>query len=460
MSANGQKEKFKPSRFNVLTPSGEGGLVIYNSMRGSVFQIRPPADEAVRALLANRRAVLERPGPGGADADVFDTLCAKGFLVPDGFDEDEEAAQVSSRRKNRTDALELIIMPTEACNFRCNYCYEDFALGRMISSVREGIRELVRTRHAENPLKHLTVSWFGGEPLVAVEVIEELSEFFLSFCAENGITYTAGIVTNGYLLTQEVARRCLDLGISRFQITIDGPQDTHDASRYLIGGGETYTDIVRNLDSMALLEDDFTVTLRTNFTEENGRRVPELVDELGRHFSGDKRFCAIYRPVGSWGGPQDQDTGSHSGKDAEIQKLDLCAQAADQGLANGDARMLRPSGSVCYAASPWSFVIRPNGLVNKCTVALRDQRNAVGNLDASGELNLDQERMSLWVDTDDTSDTGCQSCFFQPSCQGAACPLVRMEEGRRPCPPTKVWIGPTIETYARIAKRKKQKENA
>ena len=27
--------------------------------------------------------------------------------------------------------LHLILLPTEACNFRCTYCYEDFRLGRM-----------------------------------------------------------------------------------------------------------------------------------------------------------------------------------------------------------------------------------------------------------------------------------------------------------------------------------------
>ncbi|WP_150241892.1 radical SAM/SPASM domain-containing protein [Nocardiopsis quinghaiensis] len=457
MSESGQKEKYKPSRFNVITPSDPDGLVIYNSLRGSVYRIRPPADEEVHSLLHNRSAVLDRPASGDGGEGLFDTLRTKGFLVPADTDEDDVAAAVSSRRKHRRDVLDLIIMPTEACNFRCDYCYEDFALGRMLTSVREGVRRLVRERHAAHPLQTLSVSWFGGEPLVAFEVIEELSEFFQSFCAENGVRYSAGITTNGYLLTEDVARRCLDLSISRYQITVDGPRSTHDASRYLIGGGRTYDEIVHNLEGMSVLEDDFQVTLRTNFTEHNRDRVPELIDELGRRFSRDPRFTTIYRPVGSWGGPQDEETGAHSGKQAELHKLDLCSHAADRGLSNGDERMLRPNGSVCYAASPWSFVIRPNGLVNKCTVALRDQRNAVGRLDEEGGLNLDEERMSLWVDTDDTSDSGCQSCFFQPSCQGAACPLVRLEEGRRPCPPHKVWIGPTIETYASMARRERER---
>lgn len=450
MSHADRGDAYKPSRFNVVTRAEAGGLVIYNSMRGSIFRITPPTDDRVHDLLHNRNAVLRRDEDQG---ELFDALLDRGFLVDADHDELAAAEEVSARRKNRTDVLDLIIMPTEACNFRCHYCYEDFALGRMLTSVREGVRNLVRERHAATPLRRLTVSWFGGEPLVAFEVIEELSAFFLSFCEENGVEYSAAVTTNGYLLTEDVARRCLDLGITRYQITLDGPRDAHDASRYLIGGGRTYDTILANLDGMAALSDDFHVTLRTNFTSENDARVPELIDELARHFSGDARFDAIYRPVGEWGGPQDAETGAHSGKEAELRKLELCSHAADHGLSHGDDRMLRPHGSVCYAASPWSFVIRPNGVVNKCTVALRDERNAVGLLREDGDLGLNAERMGLWVDTDDTSDSGCQTCFFRPACQGAACPLVRLEEERRPCPPHKVWIGPTIETYAAMARR-------
>ena len=56
--------------------------------------------------------------------------------------------------------LSLILLPTEKCNFRCTYCYEDFAIGRMQPSVVRGIKALIT--HRVPHLDRLNISWFGG----------------------------------------------------------------------------------------------------------------------------------------------------------------------------------------------------------------------------------------------------------------------------------------------------------
>ena len=56
--------------------------------------------------------------------------------------------------------LNLILFPTEQCNFRCTYCYEDFEIGRMSSGVVRGVKALLDARI--DSLTSLLVSWFGG----------------------------------------------------------------------------------------------------------------------------------------------------------------------------------------------------------------------------------------------------------------------------------------------------------
>ncbi|TOB11935.1 radical SAM protein, partial [Vibrio parahaemolyticus] len=64
--------------------------------------------------------------------------------------------------------LQLIIFPTEKCNFRCTYCYEKFEVGRMSNELIQGIKKFLEVRIPE--LDRLVISWFGGEPLLAKEV--------------------------------------------------------------------------------------------------------------------------------------------------------------------------------------------------------------------------------------------------------------------------------------------------
>ncbi|MEU0375645.1 hypothetical protein ABZ070_37330 [Streptomyces sp. NPDC006283] len=36
-------------------------------------------------------------------------------------------------------SLYLIILPTEQCNFRCTYCYEQFEIGRMPDGIADAV---------------------------------------------------------------------------------------------------------------------------------------------------------------------------------------------------------------------------------------------------------------------------------------------------------------------------------
>lgn len=46
-------------------------------------------------------------------------------------------------------------------------------------------------------------------------------------------SYSASIVTNGYLLTEKVAKQLKKLNIENVQITLDGPAYIHNKRRYL-----------------------------------------------------------------------------------------------------------------------------------------------------------------------------------------------------------------------------------
>ena len=132
------------------------------------------------------------------------------------------------RSHYRTDSLELTLLTTEDCNFRCIYCYGKFPPGVMPPSIRAGVRKAVHGRLGK--LTRLYICGRGGEPLLGWEVIEELAPYFVERAAATGIDYTSHMTTNGYLLTPSVARKLLDWRILDYQITLDGLPETHNKS--------------------------------------------------------------------------------------------------------------------------------------------------------------------------------------------------------------------------------------
>ena len=52
---------------------------------------------------------------------------------------------------------------------------------------------------------------------------------------------------------------------------------------------------------------------------------------------------------------------------------------------------------ICYASKPNSLVIRSNGDVGKCTVALYDERNKIATLRPDGTLNVIPGRLAPWI---------------------------------------------------------------
>jgi uncharacterized protein len=96
-----------------------------------------------------------------------------------------------------------------------------------------------------------------------------------------------------------------------------------------------------------------------------------------------------------------------------------------------------PHGNVCYAGKESSIVVRSDGKICKCTVALEDPRNHVGQLTKDGQLHIDQSIWNLWVKLDDKEDSKCGSCSFGAACQSRACPLIAINEKEPPCPMTK-----------------------
>ena len=421
-------QRWKPSRFNVQTTTSEGWLLVWNTYSGSMNAFKPDRHDAIRELLSKSTI-------SDASSGIANYLSERGFLIPESTDELRRVQYAFGTENHRTDRLELILLASEDCNFRCTYCYEDFRRGTMRPEVREGIRHLVESRLGQ--LRELNVSWFGGEPLYGMEAIDELGPFFAEVAAREGLLFHSHMTTNGYLLTREVADRLLACGIDDFQITLDGLPEDHDSHRAARDGSGTFERIYANLCDLAARDDDFSVVIRVNFDRHNSPGLETFLHLLKERFSNDDRFVLSFHAVGQWGGDNDANLAVCGTDQAQAVRTRLKAAARTIGLrvAGGWQPGAGAGTQVCYAARPYNFIVGAHGDLMKCTIDLdKKDHNIVGRLNADGTLDLDVDKMALWTEPAFERDSGCQSCHMLPACQGVHCPKIRIDSGQRPCP--------------------------
>lgn len=307
-----------------------------------------------------------------------------------------------------SDSLHLILLPTERCNFRCAYCYEDFAIGRMRPETVLAVKRLIDRRLDD--LRSLSVSWFGGEPMLARGVVEDISEHIVQARAErpNPFHYVADMTTNGYLLDNIRVERLADLGIRLFQISLDGPEALHDRTRLRADKKGTFAKIWHNLLAIRDANAPADVLLRVHLTPDNLSVMPEFLTRVRETFLWDRRFKVLLKAVEHLGGPNDA-TMEILPMDAQERIIGELERIVRDGV-DPDAVFSTPE--ICYASRPNSLVIRADGRVGKCTVALADDRNTLGQLLPDGSLQIDQTRLRPWLHGWASGDLEALACPY------------------------------------------------
>jgi uncharacterized protein len=140
--------------------------------------------------------------------------------------------------------IEVILMPTMACNMACDYCYvvEKYPGIMDLDLAKSVIGQVVAHN---NPSVATKVYWHGAEPLLAG------INFYREICAWTRERYGIDAVqhhiqTNGTLLNEE----WFDLFIQEHitvGVSLDGPKEIHDTHRKTLGGRGTFETVFKNI---------------------------------------------------------------------------------------------------------------------------------------------------------------------------------------------------------------------
>lgn len=401
--------KYKASMFNVITQIGNT-LYLFNSATKMYLKTNDLIEETIKVL--NELDVY-------IDTLLFKTLYSKGFIV----EAEKDEMRIAELRKNDyiySSALDVCILPTEQCNLRCVYCYENYKLGEMTESTQQAF--VLWLKKNIRRYTSVRVEWFGGEPLVAKNVIYKLSEQIINICREARKPYTASITTNGTLLDLDTFKMLLRCHVTSFQVTVDGPKETHDKLRVRSDKTGTFDWIMNNLQAIkeeCKTSARFKIAIRANITQEVSKLIGKYLNDMEGLFGKDKRFTFYFRPVGKWGNlntlPIDKSL---------LHEFDSLYQPILATKAKLDYSMycVLLEDSVCMAAKRNQFVLRPNGEVCKCTMLLDHEENRIGKLEQDGRIILDDQKLAKWLIPDNWLPAGCKQCPIFCSCFGRTCP--------------------------------------
>lgn len=423
----------KLSQYN-LVQKIENNTVIYNTLSAGILVLNKEYSEKYNTLSQTNNFE-------NLDEELKNALNKGKMILADEIDELELVQAHNNLQRFDENNLALTIAPTLACNFQCPYCYER---GRDYHTMNEDITAATISyinEHAKNT-DNLSIMWYGGEPLLAVDVIENITKGIEN---KANLHYRAGIVTNGYLLNKAMALKLKHLNITEAQITIDGPPEIHNKRRKLPNGEDTFFTIFKNIAEVC---DLLSITIRVNVDKENINNIEEILDYLDKY--------ALNGKVGFYLAPVDNINGTcnvstcFNSKEFSKEQMNFMKKNFKRGYVTVNIPHYTPG--ICCAISKTNIIIDPLGDIYKCWNEIGDHNSKVGNIKEGISLNSNYMQ---WINYDFLTDTKCKKCKLLPICLGG-CPYKYIKTGKRECHPMKYKIKELVELKYKLT----HKENS
>ncbi|WP_125152688.1 thioether cross-link-forming SCIFF peptide maturase [Clostridium rectalis] len=158
------------------------------------------------------------------------------------------------------------------CNLRCKYCFADegeYKGKRQIMSAEVGKKAIDFVIEHSGPRKHIEIDLFGGEPLIAFDVVKEIVEYAKQQEKVHNKTLRFTMTTNATLLTDEIMDY-LDKNMGNIVLSIDGRKRINDDVRIRVDGSGSYDSILPKIKKMVKARDkEKQYYARGTFTRNN-----------------------------------------------------------------------------------------------------------------------------------------------------------------------------------------------
>lgn len=401
---------YKESRYNIFCKyyNDADSMIAFNSFTNALGIIKKDDLSRFKQYLNNKITL---------NKDLEDTLKEGGFLIDDSIDELDIIKYQMMKHRYSQKGADLTIAPFSGCNFRCIYCFEGERLNKSVK-MNKIIQERILSEIKDNISKweYINVVWFGGEPTMALDIIEHLSIEIIKLCEQQGISYSASMVTNGYILNKDIAILLKKCKIKSLQITVDGRKETHDKRRVLANGEGTFDIIIENIIKLA----DYLpfINLRVNSDKSNEGADKELLDYFKEKGVDHKISITLGRVFSDDSNPYSKDI-CYNDKEF-FEKWIKFEHNLNQSSFSLPHAIINP----CASAYDNSYVIDADGGLYKCWHEIGEKEFSFGNI----KDGLVVKGVGLkYMNFDITQEKECRECKYLPICMGGCTSLKKSE---------------------------------
>ncbi|SNB48100.1 geopeptide radical SAM maturase [Geobacter sp. DSM 9736] len=388
-------------------PDRPGCIILYSTRKGSVVRIP--------------ESRLDDITSGNAGEAETAALQRVGILVEDRDRERQEMETLMEQTNSRSRMFRAKVALNLDCNLACPYCFEgNFRKKQYMSEETAGLL----VEHVRNHLRKggdVRLGFYGGEPLLSIPLITEISTRLLEEAGQTGSSYTFSLTTNGTLLTRKVVEKLLPLGLTGAIVTLDGPRHIHDRQRPFVSGKGSFDVIVTNIAEVANLTE---VQIGGNFTEENYREFPTMLDVLKERGIGPEKLGFVeFAPImPKTGGLVGTDSGHGCISSSEPWVAEAALFLREETLKRGFA-VKKTTMSACVVEMENDLVVNWDGALYKCPGFMGWPEMSVGTLAQGVGDYRESHNLDLWKREE------CLDCAYLPLCFGGCRLITLMSHG-------------------------------
>lgn len=358
---------------------------IYELLYNSDFEKLPPL---VRDLLLKKKVIIK-------DGTLYEYYNAKRLGYFSSINDPHH--------------LSLVIAPTTGCNFDCPYCFEGSK--KRVDITDKVIDGVIKFINGYKDLRTMSLTWYGGEPLMAFGKIEEIVSKIHQECQAKIMSHS--IVTNAYLINDRVISFMKENPFKSIQITLDGTEEHHNSTRFLKGSyAPTFKKILSNIDRLVKeLPVDTHISIRVNINKDNQDDFAELWQIINERYHQRKvhvypgfiREATMDRSRMCFRCLVDKDVYAfYKRMDTIGFKQDLYPKLCSKG---------------CMTCHNNSFIIDPLGRLYKCWEDFNHPEMAIGSVINKKLTNATLVSQYLY-DSSVFNDPRCKECLLFPVCDG------------------------------------------